>query len=238
MAFTNEEIDNNPNMTPKEKKHAKLFNHEKILVKDMDDATLKAHIEELQDICFEGRSRLAASDEEARERAAKKKKEKGFRAVIAPDDFSVNAINNINERGRKLNKQEREIERLVSLGMARADAENLYKGATVVAIKNHGAGSVEVDKIVNATPTKGAAFVNPFAKKVEDLKPSADLQAAMDMILNPVSAPVVPFDMSKLQFGGKKEEEKKEESFIAPAEKVIEEAPKEEKKGFVSPFAK
>lgn len=173
-------------MSAKEQLFANFFNNEKGLVKDMDDIKLKAHIEELQDIAFQARARLSAADDEARERAATRKKNKGFQASVQTDDFTSNAIHNINERQKKMSKQEKEIERLVGLGIDRAVAENMYKAKTVLAVKEHGAQSVIVDQIVSETPTGAKAFSNPFsARKPEELKPSAELQSALDSILNP-----------------------------------------------------
>src|SRR6266571_4687932 len=45
-----EYIESNAHMNEKEKKLAKFHYHEKVLVKDMDMTTLKAHIEELADV--------------------------------------------------------------------------------------------------------------------------------------------------------------------------------------------
>ena len=179
-------------MTAKEQKFATFFNGEKVLVKDMDDLRLKAHIEELQDIAFEARARLSAADDEARERGAKTRAKKGFQTSVASDDFTSNAIHNINERQKKMSKTEKEIERLVDMGMNRKDAENLYKTKTIIAVKEHGAGSVEVDKLVNATPGGTKSYSNPFAKNVEDLKPSAELEAVLGSILNPVIVEAKP----------------------------------------------
>ena len=91
-----------------------------------------------------------------------------------------------------MSKTEKEIERLVDMGMDRKDAENLYKTKTIIAVKEHGAGSVEVDKLVNATPGGTKSYSNPFAKNVEDLKPSAELENVINSILNPVIVEAKP----------------------------------------------
>jgi hypothetical protein len=58
-------------MTPQEELFAKFYNHEKVLVKDMDHIQLREHREELQKIAFEAKARLVAADDETRERKAK-----------------------------------------------------------------------------------------------------------------------------------------------------------------------
>ena len=58
-------------MTPQEELFAKFYNHEKVLVKDMDTVQLREHREELQKIAFEAKARLVAADDETRERKAK-----------------------------------------------------------------------------------------------------------------------------------------------------------------------
>jgi len=166
---------NDSNMSPKEKLFAKFFSEEKTLISSMDDMMLRAHIEELQNIAFEARARLTASDDEARERTAKKKS--SVRATVENDDkdFTSAAINNLNERSKKMSKVEKEIERLVTLGIAREDAENMYKASTVVTIKKQGVDAVLedtrvkdiVNSIVNATNEEKKLFVNPFTNKVE-----------------------------------------------------------------------
>ena len=153
------------NMSPKELLFKKFFSEEKILVLDMDDAALMAHIQELQQIAFEARARLTASDDEARERSAKKKAAKGFSAnVNVADDFTSNAINNINERQKKMSKQEKEIERLVSLGIDRKDAENMYKASTVNTIKKQGVQAVIDDNAVVKD------IINSIVNAAEDKK--------------------------------------------------------------------
>lgn len=55
-------------LTAQEELFSELFNHEKILVKDMDTLMLRAHREELAKIAFEARARLTAVDDEDNER--------------------------------------------------------------------------------------------------------------------------------------------------------------------------
>lgn len=192
-------------MTREEKLFAKFFSEEKILVHDMDDMALKAHIEELQEIAKEARARLTASNEEAQERSASKKKAKGFAVALEPDDFTSNAINNIKKRGEKLTKVEKEIERLVAMGMAREDAENMYRAVTINKVQKEGGAAVVEDNkrldvlaIVNSVmagpnPSEPKEFKNPFVKKEEEKKVviEAEPLPTEEIILDILAKPVV-----------------------------------------------
>lgn len=216
MPLTNEEINNNPNMSEKEKKFARWFASEKILICDMDDGNLRAHIEELQDIASEARARLTASNDEAMERGAKKKRDRGFSTSVASDDFTSETINNIAERQKKMSKVEKEIERLVSIGIDRKDAENMYRASTINQVQKVGTSAVlgktgEVKDIVNSivNPTEVGekkTFVNPFAPKQEPISQDIQTQAQVTAIL--------------------------------VEKKIEEEIKQEEKPKFVNPFAK
>ena len=195
--LTVEEIENNPNMNAKEKKFAKFFAGEKTLVSQMDDAGLRAHIEELQDIAFEARARLFASDDEFRERGAKKKRDKGFSTSVQTDDFTSEAINNIAERQKKMSKVDKEIERLVSMGIDRKDAENMYRATTMKAIQTQGVAAVVndlggvnaiVNSIVNSSPEEKKNFSNPFAssKTIEPINQDIQTVAQVTAIITEV----------------------------------------------------
>src|SRR5262249_9011106 len=91
-----------PTMTPQEEKFAKLFNGEKVLVKDMDNLTLAARREELADIAFTARACLTAVDDELKSRKNKKKDDGlGFTKSVNVDDQSTGVINQIKERQRR-----------------------------------------------------------------------------------------------------------------------------------------
>ena len=162
------------NLTKREKFFIDISSSERTLVSSMDDIALRAHIEELQEIAKEVKVRLIISDDEARDRSAKKKQKKGFIVNLEADEFTSNAINNINERQRKMTKVEKEIERLVGLGIAREDAENMYKASTLITIKQVGVKVVVEDKrikdIVNSVVSidneEKKIIVNPFTSKI------------------------------------------------------------------------
>jgi uncharacterized Zn finger protein (UPF0148 family) len=110
-------------MTPIEEKHSKLFFHEKKLVIDMDDLTLRSHREELSSIAFEARVRLSAADDEISDR---RKKGKKFLAADVTEDITSDAISKIAERAKKISKDD-EIERFLALGIDRATAQKIVK---------------------------------------------------------------------------------------------------------------
>lgn len=216
-------------MTREEKLFAKFFNDEKILVSQMDDFALKAHIEELQDIAREARARLTCSTGEDRERSAKKRQKKGISETVESDDFTSEAINNIQKRAQKMSKTEKEIERLVSMGISRTDAENMYKATTINKVQKEGAAAVleenkrlDVQVIVNSVmnpnpPAEGKAFINPFATQPE--KPKETLPESQTQ---PLEEP------TKVEAEG-----------LVKILPVVEKEEKEEPKPkFVNPFAK
>lgn len=119
-------------MTPQEQLFATLFNHEKVLVKDMDTLSLRAHREELAKIAFEARARLSAVDDEekSRKKTADGKGATGFARSVNIDDASSQAINTIKERQKRQTKQEKLLAGLKALGID--NAESLLKAGTIL----------------------------------------------------------------------------------------------------------
>ena len=129
-------------MTPQEELFAQLFNHEKVLVKDMDTLALRAHREELAKIAFEARARLTAVDDEENTRKKLAKgdgKPTGFSRSVNTDETTTNAINTIKERQKRLSGKEKMLSNLIELyvkgGMSRLEAEKTATAAM-------GAGSI------------------------------------------------------------------------------------------------
>ena len=122
-------------MTPQEELFSQLFNHEKVLVKDMDTLTLKAHREELAKIAFEARARLTAVDDEenTRKKTAKGDKPQGFARSVNTDETTTNAINTVKERQKRLTGKEKMLQGLIDLyvkgGMSRGEAEKAASSA-------------------------------------------------------------------------------------------------------------
>jgi hypothetical protein len=146
-------------MTSQEELFSKLFNHEKVLVKDMDILTLRAHREELAKIAFEARARLTAVDDE--EKGRKKKadgngKPTGFSRNLNTDEATTDAINAVKDRQKRMSKNDKIIEGLIKLGYSREDAEKKMTAGTIL-------GRLKNIKTEQTTEEKKPLF-NPFAK--------------------------------------------------------------------------
>lgn len=132
-------INSMANLSEFEEKYRKLFDHETKLVSSMDDLALKLHINELEDIARESRTRLTAAAGEAQ------KRKNSVRKILPALDGSIDsssqflateAISNIEARAKKQNKQEKQIENMMSLlGMSREDAERMFSGSKILEIK-------------------------------------------------------------------------------------------------------
>lgn len=92
-------------MTEQEELFAKFYNHEKILVKDMDHMQLREHREELQKIAFEAKARLVAADDEGRERKAKTNNKEWL--VTDPAVNVTDAINVVKTRAARMSKMDK-----------------------------------------------------------------------------------------------------------------------------------
>lgn len=169
-------------MTPQEELFSKLFNHEKSLVKDMDDVTLRSHREELSRIAFEARARLSAADDE--EKTRKPKAIKGFSRSVKTDDVTSDAINHIVERTKEQKKADKFLEGMAKLGISNDVAMSMLSAGTIKAHleKKNGAGETvqptlpigstnperqaAIDKAVEEinTPKSITPFVNPFSE--------------------------------------------------------------------------
>jgi hypothetical protein len=179
-------------MTPQEELFSQLFNHEKILVKDMDVLTLRAHREELSKIAFEARARLTAVDDEDNDRKKKSQPSgpKGFERSLNIDETTTNAINAIKDRQKKLTGKEKMLSNLASLyekgGMSKIEAEktaaaamsagkilstlkdktsqNIIKGEIIPGPSGEESFTMVKPKIIESALK---AVFNPFAKKEE-----------------------------------------------------------------------
>jgi len=115
-------------MTPQEELFAKFYNHEKVLVPDMDHIQLREHREELQKIAFEAKARLIAVDDEIRERKAKtSNKEWLVTDTQQPYDVSQ-AINIVKTRAARMNKMDKLRDQLVKAGIDEATIKEMIGG--------------------------------------------------------------------------------------------------------------
>jgi len=160
-------------VTPQEELFSKFFNEERMLIKDMDILTMRAHREEMALIAFEARARLTAIDEDERERNAKSRKEKGttgFARSVNDDDLASEAINKIKERGKRLSKVEKMIEQFVGMGFERSEAEKLVSARTVKDHLENKRDNFRVEDLKTKPEsesedlTSDKPFVNPFDK--------------------------------------------------------------------------
>jgi len=174
-------------LTPQEELFAQLFNHEKVLVRDMDTLTLRAHREELAKIAFEARARLTAVDDEdqTRKRKSSNGSVKGFERSVNTDETTTNAINAIKERQKKLSKKEQVQEQLKKLyemagssdavKLAAETASNAKISEVLNKKDDNVQGPLNAPFIIvakepqepNSSPSVSKPLFNPFAKKNE-----------------------------------------------------------------------
>lgn len=155
-------------MTPQEELHAKFFNHKVELIKDMDLLALRAHREELAMIAFKARAEVGAADEVIKQKEKKDKKSPGFTRSVLMDDASSNAINNIQERQKKLSKDEKMIENMRKMGISEEYIQNTIMSNMKIhkQIQKENIAEAKNKSIeAKASETKPQALINPFAPK-------------------------------------------------------------------------
>jgi hypothetical protein len=128
------------NMTPNEELFATYYNRGKILVKDMDDTSLREHHEQLRLIATEAKAQLMASGDEIRERNAKKKLKDKEWLVSIDDEHSVSDLINVpKQRAAKMSKMDKLKKQLESAGLDDATIKemvsNLERKATNQSLK-------------------------------------------------------------------------------------------------------
>lgn len=168
--------DEGASVTPQEELFAELFNHEKILVKDMDVLTLRAHREELAKIAFTARARLTAVDDEERKRKNKDNngKPKGFERSLNIDETTKDAINVIKERQKKLTGKEKVLAGLAALfeksGMSKSEAlkeaeTRMGAGVILARLKDDKSKDIITGKNEPKESSQPIPVFNPFEKK-------------------------------------------------------------------------
>jgi hypothetical protein len=93
-------------MTPEEELFSKFYNHEKILVKDMDISDLREKRDQLAKVLIEAKARMVAIDDETREKKAKSKNKEWLLSnnEIDPNHDAINAPAVRKARMTKLDK--------------------------------------------------------------------------------------------------------------------------------------
>lgn len=166
--YVSNEVNGVKTMTPQEELFAGFFNHEKVLVKDMETLELRAHREELVKIAFEARARITAIDDEEASRKKKDSSEKlptGFARSINGDNASSELINKVKDRQKKLTKKEKLEESLKNLlgGDAAAAALLMTSGTILQHMKDKDKPIAQ--KAAPRTNEQVKPIFNPFEKK-------------------------------------------------------------------------
>lgn len=110
-------------MNEREELHAKFFNDEIEVIKDLDDQALLLRLQELESIDFEVKSRKSAINAENRKRKANKTENQRSWMVTPNNSIEVgDAINNVKIRKARMSKGDKMYEGLVNtLGKEQAD---------------------------------------------------------------------------------------------------------------------
>lgn len=170
-------------VTPQEELFSQLFNHEKVLVKDMDTLTLRAHREELAKIAFEARARLTAVDDEDQDRKKKANdgKPKGFERSLNTDETTTNAINALKERKKNLTGKEKMLVNLIELykkgGSSQAEAEKIAStamgaGTILAKLKDNASKNIMLEKQTRSPLSQENGFV--IQKSPKELKETTE----------------------------------------------------------------
>jgi ribosomal protein L12E/L44/L45/RPP1/RPP2 len=172
-------------MTPNEELFATYYNRGKILVKDMDDTSLREHRLSLWQIATEAKAQLLASDDEVRERAAKKStKDKEWLASVDADFNTSDLINVVEKRKARMSKMDKLEAQLLAAGIDEATVKTMVsqlerkatdqkvKSLSFKTSKSNVAAVNSLGKVKTATATAASTEdepkkPNPFAKKKE-----------------------------------------------------------------------
>lgn len=161
-------------MTPQEELFAKFYNHQKVLVKDMDHIQLRGTRDELQKIAFEAKARLVASDDEIRERKAKTSNKEWLvttdHSISLSDAINVPAI-----RKSRMSKMDKLSEQLRRAGIEEATIMEMI-------------GNLEKKAI------------DSKLKTITFNKPTVEVSAVQ--VKKTSNGNTEPFDPTNLKFGG------------------------------------
>ncbi len=154
-------------LTEDEELYKILFNHETILVKDMDTITFRAHLEELQKIAKEAKIRYYIAKEHDRKRTVKKGEVTGFSPSINYDPLAHEAVNVVKDRQKRLTAKEKIEAGLIALGIDPKAAASLMSAGTIKArLEDKNKEDFKTKKEEPKEEEK-KPFFNPFQRKVE-----------------------------------------------------------------------
>lgn len=158
-----------------EKLFAQYYNKGKLLVCDMDDTEIREHREKLRLIATEAKAHLMATDDDIRERGAKKKlKDKTWLVSVETDRASSDAINVVQARKSRMSKLDRIKSDLEKAGFDDAIIKEMMRG---------------MEKRATDKTLKTITFSKP-----------ENTTAVIQVVSN---EPKEPFDPSSLNFGSK-----------------------------------
>lgn len=164
-------------MTPNEELFATYYNRGKILVRDMDDTSLREHREQLRQIATEAKAQLVAADDEVRERSAKKSlKDKEWLVTNDLSHSVTESINVVKTRQARMSKMDKLQNQLIAAGIDDATVKemvkNLERKATDKNLKTvtfrKPTSEPAAVQVVKAKPDENAEPFNPanlFGKK-------------------------------------------------------------------------
>lgn len=152
------------NMTPDEELFKEFYNHEAILIKDMDLLTLREHREKMAHIAFEAKARLTKDDDEIRAKAASTK----GKAWLVTSDDTINvsdAINAVKTRSVRMSKMDKLKKQLESAGI---DDDTIKE---MIGNMERKATDKNVQAITFNAGSKNGREIVAIVEKPEDAKP-------------------------------------------------------------------
>ena len=111
-------------MNDSEELFSKFYNHQRVLICDMDMDSLREHRDELSKIAFEAKARLRAAEDEVRERAAKSGK-KEWLVNTDTNQSTSDAIRDIKVRKDRMSKIDKIRQQLLSAGIDDATVKEM-----------------------------------------------------------------------------------------------------------------
>jgi len=163
----------------------KFYNHEKILVKDMDVSSLRQHREELSKVAYEAKARLTAADDDLRERKAKDPKAPWL--ISTNDNPSISdAVGTVKTRQARMSKMDKmRADLLKTLGDEELVDEMIRK----------------MEKRATESTVKSLNFTDKTNKVIEQKTIVVESLQPEQKIVMVETTEKKPFDPSTLKFG-------------------------------------
>lgn len=169
---------------------ARFFTDEKTKVSSMNDEELRLNIEELASFAFEAKARLAANDDEKRERLSKKTKEQKEWQVSSDSNFdTATAVSAVAERKKRQTKGDKmfgDLQKLLGVEGASAilgKITDVSDGKKAVTSFHPG---ISTSELIQKEITEDSK-INTLNSQGELLKDASQL--LVDAINNPITTP-------------------------------------------------